>query len=299
MVDLAQGIPGLPDLTQPTQLIELGKQLIRTFLILAGLVGLLGIAIALLNFSFRRHESEQAILLGDWLIRYSVLLRGLQHTALILTLLIGGFFLSSTLSTRYHFWEQARVAKVAQTVAGERLEQPAPQLRYVIQAPYTYNTQVGNRIVQVQEKRAINRFLALTGSQIEVKIDQVPDPQKQGRAIYLLDFSADYQAKNRLNQAENFFFEISPPNGYSLLQNFKVERNGTRLQPKNPGEYSFPFRLQPNEETRFRVTYKAQGAPRWVYNASGQLLSNFRLSVLANFPESAFPSGIVSTKNNQ
>ena len=194
MVDLAQGIPGLPDLTQPTQLIELGKQLIRTFLILAGLVGLLGIAIALLNFSFRRHESEQAILLGDWLIRYSVLLRGLQHTALILTLLIGGFFLSSTLSTRYHFWEQARVAKVAQTVAGERLEQPAPQLRYVIQAPYTYNTQVGNRIVQVQEKRAINRFLALTGSQIEVKIDQVPDPQKQGRAIYLLDFSADYQA---------------------------------------------------------------------------------------------------------
>ena len=299
MVDIAQGIPGLPDLTQPTQLIEFGKQLLRTFLILAGLIGVLGIAIALLSFSLRRDEPEQAIFIGEWIVRYSVLLRGLQHTALILILLVGGFFLCSTLSTRYHFWEQARVAKVAQTVAGERLEQPAPQVRYVIQAPYTYNTQVGNRLVRVQEKRSINRFLAIAGSQIEVKIDQVPDPQKQGRAIYLLDFSADYQATNRLKQAENFFFEISPPNGYSLLQNFKVERNGTRLQQNNPGEYSFPFRLQPNEKTRFRVTYKAQGAPRWVYNASGQLLSNFRLSLLANFPEADFASGIVPTESKE
>jgi hypothetical protein len=180
MVEIAQGIPGLPDLTQPTQLIEFGKQLLRTFLILAGLVGVLGIAIALLSFSLRREQPEQAIFIGEWLFRYSVLLRALQHTALILILLIGGFFLCSTLSTRYHFWEQAQVAKVAQTVAGERLEQPAPQIRYVIQAPLTYNTQVGNRLVRVQEKRAINRFLALTASQIEVKIDQVPDPPKAG-----------------------------------------------------------------------------------------------------------------------
>lgn len=299
MVDLAQGIPGLPDLTQPTQLIEFGKQLLRTFLILTGLIAGLGIAIACLSFSLRRHESEQTSFINEWVVRYSVLMRGLQHTTLILILLIGGFFLCSTLSTRYHFWEQARVAKVAETVAGERLEQPAPQLRYVIQAPYTYNTQVGNRLVRVEEKRVINRFLSLTASQIEVKIDQVPDPQKQGRAIYLLDFSADYQATNRLNQAENFFFEISPPNGYSLLHNFKVEQNGTRLQPKNPGEYSFALRLQPNEKTSFKVTYKAQGAPRWVYNASGQLFSNFRLSVLANFPEADFASGIVPTESNQ
>lgn len=299
MVEVAQGIPGLPDLTQPTELMQFGKQILRTFLILAGLVGVLGIAIALLSFSLRRDESERAIFIGEWVLRYSALLRGLQHAALVLILLVGGLFLCSTLGTRYHFWEQARVAQIAASVSGERLEQSAPQVRYVVQEPYSYNTQVGNRIVRVQETRSLNRFLALNGSQIQVKINQIPDPQKQGRAIYLLDFNADYQVVNRLKASENFFFEISPPNGYSLLQNFKVERNGTRLQPTNPSEYSFPFRLQSGEESRFRVTYQVQGAPRWVYSASGQLLSNFRLTVLANFPGADFASGVVPTESKQ
>lgn len=295
----AEGIPGLPDLTQPTELIQFGAQALRTFLFLAGLVGVLGLAIALLSFSLfslRRDQPEHAIFIGEWVVRYSALLRGLQHTVLVLILLVGGFFLCSTLSNRYHFWEQARVAKVAESVAGDRLEQSAPQLRYVVREPYSYNRQVGNSLVRVEETRTANRFLSLNGSQIQVTIEQTSDPQKNDRAIYLVDFSADYQAVNRLKEGENFFFEVPPPNGYSLLQNFKVEQNGTRLLPNNPGEYSFPIRLQPGEETRFRVTYQVQGGPRWVYNANGQLLSNFRLSVLANFPGADFASGIVPSE---
>ncbi|MGA9381880.1 MAG: hypothetical protein WBV73_24230 [Phormidium sp.] len=295
----AQGIPQLPDLTQPSQIMQFGGEILRLFLILVGLVGVLGVAIALLSFSLsylRRDAPETGIFISEWVVRYSALLRGLQHTTLVLILLIGGFFLCTTLANRYHFWEQARVTQVAASVAGDRLEQTAPQVRYTIQEPYSYNTQVGNRIVKVQEQRTVNRLLAITGSQVQVNIMQASDPQKNDRNIYLIDFVAEYQVTNRLKDTDNFFLELPPPNGYSLLQNFKVEQNGTRLEPNNPGEYTFPFRLLPNTETRFRVTYQAQGGPRWVYNANGQLLSNFRLSVLANFPNADFASGVVPTE---
>ncbi|WP_228061458.1 hypothetical protein [[Phormidium] sp. LEGE 05292] len=295
----AQGIPQLPDLTQPSQIMQFGSEILRLFLILIGLVGVLGMAIALLSFSLfslRKDAPEPGIFIGEWVVRYSALLRGLQHTALVLIILIVGFFLCTTLANRYHFWEQARVTQVAESVAGDRLEQTAPQVRYTIQEPLSYNRQVGNRIVKVEEKRTVNRLLAINGSQVQVSIMQASDPQKNDRNIYLVDFAAEYQVINRLKDTDNFILEVPPPNGYSLLQNFKVEQNGTRLEPTNPGEYTFPVRLPSNTETRFRVTYQAQGASRWVYNANGQLLSNFRLSVLANFPNADFASGVVPTE---
>ncbi|MBE9226014.1 hypothetical protein IQ264_11320 [Phormidium sp. LEGE 05292] len=299
MVLAAQGIPQLPDLTQPSQIMQFGSEILRLFLILIGLVGVLGMAIALLSFSLfslRKDAPEPGIFIGEWVVRYSALLRGLQHTALVLIILIVGFFLCTTLANRYHFWEQARVTQVAESVAGDRLEQTAPQVRYTIQEPLSYNRQVGNRIVKVEEKRTVNRLLAINGSQVQVSIMQASDPQKNDRNIYLVDFAAEYQVINRLKDTDNFILEVPPPNGYSLLQNFKVEQNGTRLEPTNPGEYTFPVRLPSNTETRFRVTYQAQGASRWVYNANGQLLSNFRLSVLANFPNADFASGVVPTE---
>ncbi len=68
-----------------------------------------------------------------------------------------------------------------------------------------------------------------------------------------------YKVVNQLKDINNFFFEAPPPNGYTLLASYKIERDGTRLQQTNPGDYGFPFRLQPGEETTFRVTYQAQG----------------------------------------
>jgi hypothetical protein len=134
--------------------------------------------------------------------------------------------------------------------------------------------------------------LTLGGSQVEVTIDQSIDVQGR-RAIYLIDYNAEYKVVNQLQNINSFFFEASPPISYSLLQSYKVERNGTRLPQTSPDNYSFPFRLQPGEETRFRVSYQAQGGPRWVYNANGQLLSNFRLTAIAKFSGADFASGIL------
>ena len=292
MSETTKGIPGLPDLTHPDELIQFGSQILKASVLLFLLIVALGIAIALLSFALRRNQLEQEIFIGQWSIRYSQLLRGMQHLTLVLILLVVGFFLSSTLSNRYHHWEQARVAKVVETVTGDRLEQIPPQIRYVIQEPYSYTNQVNGKTVKVNDKREVNRFLTLAGSQIQVTIDQNPDVQNR-RAVYRVNYTADYKVTNSLTDISNFFFEAPPPNGYSLLSSYKVERNGTTLQQINPGDYGFPFRLQPGEETNFRVTYKAQGSPRWVYNAEGQLLKKFRLVATANFPGADFASGIV------
>jgi hypothetical protein len=286
-----QGIPGLPDLTHPAELIQFGSQALKASLVLVFLVLALGVAIALVSFALRRHQPETMISLGEWAFRYSQILQGLQHLALVLILLVAGFFLSATLGNRYHHWEQAKVMQVAQSVAGDKLEQIAPQVRYVTQEPYTYTTQVNGKIVKVNDTQQINRFLSLAGSQVQVKLEQNTDVQGRS-AIYRIDYSADYKVFNRLNNTKSFFFEAPPPVGYSLLSNYKVERSGNRLEPLNSGDYRFAFNLQPGEETNFRVTYQAQAGPRWVYNATGQILSNFRLTATANTPVD-FASGIV------
>ncbi|BAZ47795.1 hypothetical protein NIES4103_03990 [Nostoc sp. NIES-4103] len=287
-----QGVPGLPDLTHPTELIQFGNQVLKASLLLVFLILALGVAIAVVGFAFRRHQKEEAIFLGEWAVRYSQLLASLQHLTLVLVLLVVGFFLCSTLSNRYHHWEQAKVAQVVQSVAGDKLEQIAPQIRYVTQEPISYNTQVNGKIVKVNDTQQVNRFLPLAGSQVQVKLDQNTDVQGRS-AVYKVDYGADYKFVNRLKDVNSFFFEAPAPNGYSLLANYKIERDRARLEPINPGNYSFPFQLQPGEETTFRVTYEARGGPRWVYSTAGQLLSNFRLTAIANFSPVDFASGIV------
>jgi hypothetical protein len=294
----AQGIPGLPDLTHPHELVQFGTQLLQGSLLFVFLIVALGVAVALISFSLRRNTSEQAVFFGEWAIRYSQLLRGLQHLALILVLLVTGFFLTSTLSNRYHHWEQAKVSQVAETVAGDKLEQTAPQIRYITEEPYTYTTQVNSKIVKVNDKQKVTRYLTLSGSQIQVKIDQSVNVQNRS-SIYLTDYTADYKVVNQLSDINSFFFEAPPPYGSSLLTNYKVERNGTRLKQTNPGDYGFPFRLEPGEETTFRVTYQARGGPRWVYNAANQILSQFRLTATANFTNADFASGIEPTNQKK
>jgi hypothetical protein len=293
---IAQGIPNLPDLTHPNEIIEFGNQILKFSFKFGILIVGLGIAISLLSFALRNKEPEHTNFISEWVVRYSGLLRGLHHLILILILLLSGFFLSSTLSNRYHHWEQARVTKVAQSVAGDRLEQSAPQLRYTIQEPYTYDTQVEGKIVRVQATRKVDHFLTLSGSQINVNLNQTTDPATE-KAIYQVNFTAEYQVVNNLDETQNFLFEVQPPLGYKLLQNLKVERDGTRLVPVNPGNYNFPLQLTAGETTKFKVTYQALGGPRWIYNANGQLLSNFSLTVFADFPNADFASGIIPTES--
>jgi hypothetical protein len=292
MNENTQGIPKLPDMTHPGELMQFGDQIIKTSLILVIILLLLGIVVALLNFSLRRQQPTENTFTQDLLQNYSQWLRGLPHLTMILIILVSGFFLCSTLGNRYHHWEQAKIAKVAESVAGERLVQTAPQIRYTVQQPYNYTTRVKDKIVKVNDTQEVSRFLNLSGSQIHVKIDQSVDVR--GRStVYQIDYGANYKVFNSLSDVSNFFFEAPPPEGYSLLSNYQIEQDGNKLTQKNPGDYGFPFRLEPGKEAKFRVTYQAQGGPRWIYSAAGQLLSNFRLQAIANFQGANFASGII------
>ncbi|MBZ8181726.1 hypothetical protein [Oscillatoria salina] len=295
MFQNARGIPGLPDLTHPDELINFGIQLLKLFGVVAILICVLGVAIALMSFSLRRRNTESEIFVFQWFRRYDTWLKSLQHGALILALLVVGFLLFSTLSNRYHHWEQAKVAQVAASVEGERLTQPAPGVRYLVEEPYTYTTFVDGQPVQVEEIQKVSRSLTLDSSSISVNINEVKN-LANNKSNYSVDFSALYQVTNSLAEGEDFFFEIAPPYSYLLLQNFRVEREEEILQPSNQGVYSFPFRLESGESTQFRVIYQAQGSPRWVYEAGGQLLSNFRLTINTNFKNADFASGITPTE---
>ncbi|MBD2136321.1 hypothetical protein H6F32_01680 [Anabaena sp. FACHB-1237] len=290
-----QGIPSLPDLTHPHELMKFGSQLLQSSLLLVFIIIGLGIAIALINFSLGKYPTEQAVFFAQWSIRYSQLLQGLQHLALILIIIITGFFLCSTLANRYHNWEQAKVAQVAASIAGDKLEQIAPQISYITEEPYSYTTQVEGKIVKVNDKQKVTRYINLSASEITVKIDQSVDVQNRS-SIYLTDYTANYKVNNILTDINSFFLEVPPPNGYSLLSNYKVERDGTKLEQTNPGDYKFPFVLKPGKNTTFKITYKAQGGPRWVYRANNQLLSKFRLVAKANFNNADFASGIVPSE---
>ena len=291
-----EGIPNLPDLTHPNELMEFGSKMLEVSVNLAMFVAFLGLVIAAINFSIKRgDEREPAISIQGWLENYFRILGKLPHLVIILSLAIGGFFLCSTLANRYHHWEQQRIQQVAATVAGDRLEQATPKIRYTVLEPYTYYKWVDNKQVKVEDERTVSRYLAIASSKINVTINQATDVQKDS-AIYVVDFNAEYQVVNQLQESRDFFFEIRPPYGYSLLQNFKVEKDGDRLKQINPGDYGFPFRLKPGEMSKFSVTYTAQGGPRWVYDAGGQSLSKFQLTALANFSKADFASGIVPTE---
>ena len=287
----AQVSPTIPDLTHPQELLRFGQQMLQLSQWLVLVVAGLGIVMAIVNFSYRH---DRPAWLETEFANYGKLLHGIRNILLVVAILIGGFFLCATLANRYHYWEQSKIDKVAAKVAGERVEQIAPQVRYRIEEPYTITANINGKLTELKKTRKLDRFLSPKTSQVDVKLTQSNDPATNGW-IYQSEFSSTYQVTNSLPIAENFIFEAPPPIGYKLLQDYRVTKDNRRLEPRNQGEYQFPIQLTPGASTEFRVTYKAQGAPRWVYNANGRLLSKFRLTILANFANADFASGIIPT----
>lgn len=289
---LAQGIPAIPDLTQPQTLLQFGQQMLQFsqwFLVfLAGV----GLVFAAMNFSYRNTRPAQ---LETDLTNYGQIWNGVRHGLLVVVILVVGFFLCSTLANRYHHWERDKISRVAGSVAGERVEHLAPLVRYSVEEPFTAITYIDGKPTEVEKRRQVDRFLAPSSTQAETTITLATDPATS-RIIYQSNFKGAFQVTNSLGVTQDFMFETPVPVGYTLLQDFRVEREGKRLEPENQGEYRFPVKLAPGETTQFQVSYKAQGAPRWVYNANGRSLSKFRLTVLADFPNADFASGIIPTE---
>lgn len=296
MDNLSQGIPHLFDLTHPNELSLFAIYLLGTLFTLIILLGLFGTVLALLGYSSSRGGMAPGTILGNWLEKYSQALKVLQHSILIFIIMGTGFFLCSTLANRYHHWEQSKVSKVVARVAGELIEQPSPAVRYFVKDFYTVNTISSGQLIKTKQERTSTFYLNLSSSKIKVVLDQFLEQKKQERAIYKVDFQADYEVINTLDSSQDFIFDALPPYGYTLLQAFTVKLNGIRSKPGNHGANSFDFRLNPGEKAKFSINYQAQGGPRWVYNAYNTPLSNFQLIIQAKFPNSEFASGIIPSE---
>jgi hypothetical protein len=285
-------IPSIPDLTHPNELMELGSIVIKILTQLAIFLIAIGVILSLINWSVKKPGDSISIpAIKTPLEQYLKWMQTLPHLILIVLVITSGFFLCSTLANRYHNWEQQRITKIATTVAGERLEQTAPKIRYEIEEPFTDYQYIEGKTIEIKSTRIVSRWMTLAGSKIQVKINQTTSPDTK-QWIYSIDFVGEYQVKNQLKGVSDFFFEVPPPYGYLLLQDFQVEQNGKPLVQVNPGDYGFPFKLSPGATTNFKVSYQAQGAPRWVYQPGDQLLSNFSLNVLANFPDAEFAGAV-------
>ncbi len=286
---------GLPDLTQPQYLNQLATQLPMTIAIFVILAIGLGAGMALFNFSLRNYSRSGNVAIGDWIMRSTQLLRGLQQTLLIAIILLAGFGFCSTLAQRQSNWEQSRISQTTPTIAGELVKQSSPQVSYTSQEAYVYTTQLNGKLVKVQDKKDVTRQSSVSGSNLQVTI--APIPHNSGDShTYSIDFRGDYQITNPIGTTDRFVFQIDPPTGYSLLQNFGVEQNGKKLTTINPGEYRFPLQIAPGNLSKLRVVYRAQGSPQWVYSAKDGSLANFRMSIATKVPRLNSVSGIVPTK---
>jgi hypothetical protein len=286
---------GLPDLTQPQYLNQIATQFpiaIAIFVILA--IGL-GAGMALFNFSLRNYSPGGNVVIGDWMMRSTQLLRGLQQILLIAIILLAGFGFCSTLANRQSDWEQAQVAQKSPAIVGELVQQSSPQVSYTSQEPYVYTTQLNGKLVKVQDKKDVTRQSSVSGSNLQVTIAPIQTNSGDNHN-YSIDFRGDYQITNPIGTTDRFVFQISPPTGYSLLQNFGVEQDGKKLATINPGEYRFPLQIAPGSISKLRVLYRAQGSPQWVYSAKDGSLANFRMSIATKVPRLNFVSEIAPTK---
>jgi hypothetical protein len=285
---------GLPDFTQTEYMDRIASQLPLSIAIFAVLAIGLTAAMALFNFSLQ-NSSLSNVALGDWTIRSTKLIRGLQQLLLVAMLLLAGFGLCSTLANNQRNWEQARLIKTTPPTADEFIQQSSPQVSYTSQEPYVYTTQLEGKLVKVEDKKEVTRQSSVSGSNLLVSI--APALSKSGDGNnYLIDFNGDYQITNSIPTTDKFIFQISPPTGSLLLQNFGVEQDGKKLTRTNPSDYRFPLQIAPGKVSKLRVTYRAQGSPQWVYSAKDGSLANFKMAISTKVPRLNFINGIAPTK---
>ncbi|MDX2272411.1 MAG: hypothetical protein NW237_10760 [Cyanobacteriota bacterium] len=273
-------LPDLPDLTQSATLQALGELFWIGLLIGVGGVVVLGGVVILLHWAQGRPSSSPLV------SGYERWLLALPHLLVMGVLLTATFYGGSTLARRYHDWEQAQLHSLANRVAGERMEQMAPQLLYTVLVPYRYLTYVDGQPVQVEEEQPENRYRDPIRSEILVELKQSP---ALGNWVYQGRVQATYQFRNDLPQSQRFQVLTPLPTGYRLLQDWQVKLEGESVDADPERE------LAPDQTLSLEISYGIQGGSRWIYDATNRLLAQFRLTIVAQGDPVEFASGIAPT----
>lgn len=286
-------LPDLIDLTHPNELFIFGKEISQYLIYFIIFLLISGLILAVLNLSFVAFSKQSSPLLQvkieNWLTLYSQIWTHVKNLSLILLMVIMTYFFGTTLANRYHHWELKQIQSATKQVKGYRMEQASPRIRYSVPRKYKSQVYKDGKWHEVEKTRDIVYYLNLTGSKIGVNLEQITVKKK---LKYKLDFEGEYQIINQLGRREKFVFDAPILKYYDLLNDFKIVQDGRHLKPNQSDKSLFDFWLDSGESANFKMTYQAQGNPRWVYTAYSSLLSNFELNIVANFSNAEYASGI-------
>jgi hypothetical protein len=289
-VNAVTGIPEVPDVTQPDRLsLIINGAPLWILLFCAILIGL-GVALALINFSIKPQQESSMVAMGDWIVRYSDLIRSLRHVAIVFVVLVFGTLLCSTVGNQYHLWEQSAFPRAAATA--KQIEQTSPQIRYTVKEPFNYSENVNGKTTKVRDEKDITRLLPVSSSNIKVNINK-SKVRSAEKWVYSTSFLGEYEVRNITPGSVDFLLTMAPPKGAYIVQGYSVEQDGRRISSNSAGEYEYRIQIAPNGTTQLKTSYQAQGAPRWLYATKGELLSRFQLAIETNFNNINSASGLM------
>jgi hypothetical protein len=297
-INAVNGLPGVPDFTQPDGSAAMfGDRLdsimsgvplgiLLFFVIIIGL----GVALALINFSIKPQQESSMVAMGDWIVRYSDLIRSLRHVAIVFVILTIGALLCSTVANRYHLWEQNTFPRAAATAP--QIVQISPQVRYTVKEPYNYSENINGKVTKVRDEKDLTRLLPVNSSKIQVNINKSKVKSAE-KWVYTSSFVGEYEVRNITPGSIDFLLTMAPPKGAYIVQGYAVEQDGRRISANSAGEYEYKIQIAPNGTTQLKTSYQAQGAPRWLYATKGELLSRFQLAIETNFNNINSASGLM------
>jgi hypothetical protein len=289
-VNAPSGIAGTPDVSKADQLsMVMSGFPIAIILFFSVLLGL-GVAIALINFSLKPQQESSVVAMGGWIIRYSDLVKLLQHVAIVAGILIVSILICNAVANDYNLWEQNKFPRSAATA--QQIEQMSPQISYTMKEPAKVETKEGEPPTVITPEKEIPRLLPISSSSIQVAINKnrVRGLEKW---VYTTDFAGEYEVRNITPGNVEFLLKMAPPKGAYIVQSYAVEQDGRRISSNSAGEYEYLIQIANNGTTKIKTTYQAQGAPRWLYVTKGELLNRFQLAIATNFNSISSASGLM------
>jgi hypothetical protein len=297
-VNAVTGIPGVSNVAEPVSAansldnqlnVIMGSAPIGIIIFFSVLFGL-GVAIALISFSLKPQQESSVVAVGGWNIRYTDLVRLLQHLAIVSSILIIGTLICSSVASSYHLWEQDKFPRAAATA--QQIEQMSPQILYTVKEPAKVETKEGEPPKIITPETETPRLLPVSSSSIQVAINK---SRVRGleKWIYTTDFAGEYEVRNITPNSVEFLLKMAPPKGAYIVQSYVIEQDGRRISANSAGEYEYLIQIANNGTTKIKTTYQAQGAPRWLYVNRGELLNRFQLSIATNFNNVTSASGLI------
>lgn len=281
-----------PDLTHPTEWLSAWGQLLHGGGWLLAAIIAFGLVLAALAWATRRDGGSVAETASAG---YAQLIAQLPRAGLAGGLVLVAVLACGTLANRAHHDEQRARASILASYPDEKMIQAAPRFGHLETVNYKRRVLVDKKFVEVDNFVREDRKHFLTASDVRAEIHGIKDPVRAGRERFAVTFSATYKVANPLDREQQFYFDITGPQAASVVHELAISAAGRPLSPQAEGGERYWLTLPAKGQQDLTFKYRAEGVPRWVYDASAERLSNFKLTIVNDLGNARFASGVAPT----